>query len=119
MAEFVIKMADERGRVLEQVHTAASIEELRARFAHAGYHIFSIKVDGDRVWIGTENGLAMYNKKTGQMKSWTEKDGLPWHRVVRKDRRIAIKNPEGHFLQGKLLEAEGWTIGSDGVLKRE
>jgi len=52
------------------------------------------------------------------LKSNSEKDGLPWHRVVRKDRRIAIKNPEGHFLQGKLLEAEGWTIGPDGLLKK-
>jgi type IV pilus assembly protein PilC len=43
MAEFVIKLADERGRVLEQVHTAASADELRARFTHAGYHVFSIK----------------------------------------------------------------------------
>jgi type IV pilus assembly protein PilC len=43
MAEFVIKLADERGRVLEQTHTAASAEELRARFTHAGYHIFSIR----------------------------------------------------------------------------
>ena len=36
-------MADERGRVQEQVQTASSIEELRARFTHAGYHVFSIK----------------------------------------------------------------------------
>ena len=43
MAEFVIKLADERGRVQEQVHTASSVEELRARFTHAGYHVFSIK----------------------------------------------------------------------------
>ena len=43
MAEFVIKMADERGRVQEQVHSAATAEELRARFTHAGYHIFSIR----------------------------------------------------------------------------
>jgi type IV pilus assembly protein PilC len=43
MAEYVIKLADERGRVQEQVQTAASIEELRARFTHAGYHVFSIK----------------------------------------------------------------------------
>jgi type IV pilus assembly protein PilC len=43
MAEFVIKIADERGRVQEQVQTAASAEELRARFHHAGYHIFSIR----------------------------------------------------------------------------
>ncbi len=46
MAEFVIKLADERGRVLEQVQTAATAEELRARFAHAGYHVFSVKARG-------------------------------------------------------------------------
>ncbi len=46
MAEFVIKLADERGRVQEQVQTAATAEELRARFAHAGYHVFSVKERG-------------------------------------------------------------------------
>ena len=43
MAEFVIKLADERGRVQEQVQTAATAEELRARFTHAGYNVFSIR----------------------------------------------------------------------------
>jgi type IV pilus assembly protein PilC len=43
MAEFIVKLADERGRVQEQVQTAATAEELRARFAHAGYHVFSVK----------------------------------------------------------------------------
>ena len=43
MAEFVIKLADERGRIQEQVQTAATAEELRARFSHAGYHVFSVK----------------------------------------------------------------------------
>ncbi len=43
MAEFVIKLADERGRVQEQVQTAATADELRARFVHAGYHVFSIR----------------------------------------------------------------------------
>jgi type IV pilus assembly protein PilC len=46
MAEFVIKLADERGRVLEQVHSAASADELRTRFAHAGYHVYSVKARG-------------------------------------------------------------------------
>jgi len=46
MAEFVIKLADERGRVQEQVHTAASAEELRLRLAHAGDHVYSIKARG-------------------------------------------------------------------------
>ena len=43
MAEFVIKVADERGRVQEQVQTAATAEELRSRFVHAGYHIFFVR----------------------------------------------------------------------------
>jgi type IV pilus assembly protein PilC len=46
MAEFVIRMADERGRVQEQVQTAATAEELRARFIQAGYHVFSVKARG-------------------------------------------------------------------------
>ena len=43
MAEFVIKLADERGRVQEQIQSAATAEELRARFSHAGYHVFSVR----------------------------------------------------------------------------
>jgi type IV pilus assembly protein PilC len=43
MTEFVIKLADERGRVMEQSHAAATAEELRARFTQAGYYVYSIK----------------------------------------------------------------------------
>lgn len=46
MAEFVIKLADERGRVQEQVHSAASAEELRQRFSQAGYYIYSVRQRG-------------------------------------------------------------------------
>jgi type IV pilus assembly protein PilC len=46
MAEFTIRVADERGRVQEQVQTAATAEELRARFVQAGYHVFSVKARG-------------------------------------------------------------------------
>jgi hypothetical protein len=40
-------------------------------------HIFAIKADPIRncVWIGTEDGLACYDKKTKQIKTWKEKDG--------------------------------------------
>jgi ligand-binding sensor domain-containing protein len=45
-------------------------------------HIFSIRADGNRVWVGTEGGLALIDKTTGKVtKTWTEKDGLPF-RVV-------------------------------------
>ena len=46
MTEFVIRLADERGRVQEQTHAAATAEELRARFTQAGYHVFSVKARG-------------------------------------------------------------------------
>jgi type IV pilus assembly protein PilC len=48
MAEFVIKLADERGRVQQQVHSAATAEELRTRFAQAGYYVYSVKPRGMR-----------------------------------------------------------------------
>jgi len=46
MAEFVIKLADERGRVQQQVHSAATAEELRHRFSQAGYYVYSVKPRG-------------------------------------------------------------------------
>ena len=46
MAEFVVRLADERGRVQEQTHTAATEEELRARFTQAGYYVYSVKARG-------------------------------------------------------------------------
>jgi type IV pilus assembly protein PilC len=43
LTEFVIKLADERGRVQEQTQSAATAEELRARFTQAGYFVYSVK----------------------------------------------------------------------------
>jgi ligand-binding sensor domain-containing protein len=42
-------------------------------------HVFSVLVDGDRVWAGTENGLAVY--EGGAWKTFTTADGLA-HRAV-------------------------------------
>ncbi|MEI6779324.1 MAG: regulator [Verrucomicrobiota bacterium] len=46
-------------------------------------HIFAVKADPfhDCIWVGTEGGLARYDKKTGKIRSWREADGLPW-RVI-------------------------------------
>ena len=46
MAEFVVRLADERGKVQEQTHSAATEEELRARFTQAGYYVYSVKARG-------------------------------------------------------------------------
>jgi ligand-binding sensor domain-containing protein len=59
-------------------------------------HIFAVEVDGDHVWVGTEEGLARLNKKTGKIRSWGEKDGLPW-RVVSS---IAVQPKTGDLWLG-------------------
>jgi type IV pilus assembly protein PilC len=46
MAEFVIKLADERGRVQQQIQSAATAEELHHRFTQAGYYVYSVKPRG-------------------------------------------------------------------------
>jgi len=46
MTDYVVKLADERGRVLEQTHPAATADELRARFTQAGYLVYSVKPRG-------------------------------------------------------------------------
>jgi hypothetical protein len=40
-------------------------------------HIFAIKADHSRIWIGTENGLACYDKRTGKIRSWNERTVCP------------------------------------------
>src|SRR5204863_7888360 len=46
MTEFVIKLADDRGRVQAQTLPAATAEELRQRFTQAGYYVYSVKPRG-------------------------------------------------------------------------
>ena len=57
-------------------------------------HIFAITADGDSLWVGTEDGLALYEK--GKWRSWREKDGLPW-RVVS---AIAVSEKTGDVWVG-------------------
>jgi ligand-binding sensor domain-containing protein len=42
-------------------------------------HVFAVLVDGNRIWAGTENGLAVYENR--QWKTYTTADGLA-HRAV-------------------------------------
>ena len=43
MAEFLVKMADERGRMLEQVESAHTANELRERFSQQGFLVYDIR----------------------------------------------------------------------------
>jgi type IV pilus assembly protein PilC len=48
MAEFLVKVADDRGRVLEQVESGISEQEVRDRFLQQGYLVYWVK--GHRFW---------------------------------------------------------------------
>ena len=43
MAEYMIKMADERGHILEQMESGTSEVEIRDRFAQQGFLVYSVK----------------------------------------------------------------------------
>jgi type IV pilus assembly protein PilC len=43
MAEFLVKIADERGRVLEQVESGMSEQDIRDRFLQQGYLVYWVK----------------------------------------------------------------------------
>ena len=46
MAEFVVKVADERGHVSEQVERAHTEAEARDRFSQQGYLVYSVRPRG-------------------------------------------------------------------------
>lgn len=43
-------------------------------------HVYSVLVDGDRIWAGTDDGLALY--ENGKWKTYTTKDGLAQRAVL-------------------------------------
>jgi type IV pilus assembly protein PilC len=99
MAEFVIKLADERGKVQEQTQTAASAEELRSRFVQAGYHVFSVKAKG---------GLGLGGKKKTKLEPFLifnqqfltlVRAGLPIHGSL----EMLAKNQKNPHFAGQLM----------------
>jgi methylated-DNA-protein-cysteine methyltransferase-like protein len=51
--------------------------------------------------------------------SLSEKENLPWHRVVRADGSIALESGAGLELQTALLRAEGVEVSRDGRVDME
>src|ERR1700751_1636432 len=60
MAEYLVKMADERGRTLEQIEHGYSETEGRERFIHQGYLVHWVKPRG--VFVAGQVGLATRRK---------------------------------------------------------
>jgi type IV pilus assembly protein PilC len=61
MAEFLIKMADERGHVLEQLESGVSEQDIRERLAQQGFLVYSVK--GRKGLLSL--GLGKARKKVG------------------------------------------------------
>jgi type IV pilus assembly protein PilC len=97
MAEFVIKLADERGRVQEQTHSAASAEELKQRFIHAGYHVFSVRSRG-RMGRGKKTKLEPFLIFNQQFLTLV-RAGLPIHGSL----EMLAKNQRNTHFAGQLL----------------
>jgi len=97
MAEFVIKLADERGRVQEQTHAAASADELRHRFIQAGYHVFSVKSRGrlGRAKKAKQEPFLIFNQQFLTL----VKAGLPIHGSL----EMLAKNQRDARFAGQLL----------------
>jgi methylated-DNA-protein-cysteine methyltransferase-like protein len=49
--------------------------------------------------------------------SMSRTEGLPWHRVIRSDGKIALPRGGGFELQKALLEAEGIIVSEDGRVR--
>jgi type IV pilus assembly protein PilC len=65
MAEFLVKMADERGHVLEQMESGMSEQDIRERFLQQGYHVYSVK---NRAGFSP---AALFGRRRRQVKSAT------------------------------------------------
>jgi methylated-DNA-protein-cysteine methyltransferase related protein len=50
--------------------------------------------------------------------SMSKTEGLPWHRVIRSDGRIALPRGGGFELQKALLEEEGLSVSEDGRVQK-
>jgi ligand-binding sensor domain-containing protein len=76
-----IGASDAPGDTAKMPYLYTQWEHLTVKDGLPNDHVFAVEVDGDFVWIGTEGGLARYDKRTGKIRSWTEADGLPWRAV--------------------------------------
>jgi methylated-DNA-protein-cysteine methyltransferase-like protein len=45
-----------------------------------------------------------------------EKEGLPWHRLISREGRIALKPGQGFEMQKAMLKAEGVAVGPGGEI---
>jgi ligand-binding sensor domain-containing protein len=67
---------------------------------------YCVRVDGDRVLVGTHDGLAVYEK--GKWTTYTTKDGLPHNGIV----SIDVSEQTGDVWIGTLSGLSRWSAGN-------
>lgn len=67
--------------------------------------VYTVKIDGDRVFVGTHHGLAVYEK--GKWKTYTKEDGLPHNGIVSVD----VSQLTGDVWIGTLAGLCRWSAG--------
>jgi type IV pilus assembly protein PilC len=120
MAEFVIRLADERGKVQEQTHSAATEEELRTRFTQAGYYVYSVKARGVLAGAGKTKKVKLesflvFNQQfltliraglpiLGSIELLARRQKIPHFRAQLEDVGVRVKNGESI---SESFEAQG------------
>ncbi len=103
MAEFVIKVADERGHLLQQVENGYSESEIRERFVQQGYLVYWVKPRGIFSAGGFKLGRGRVKQSTflifNQQFLTLIKAGLP---ILNSLDLLIKRQKDGHLLQ--LLE---------------
>ncbi len=115
MAEFVIRMADERGHVLEQTENGVSSSEVQERFSQLGYMVYWVKPRG--ILSGGKLNLRRRKIKTEQFVVFNQQfvtlihAGLPiltaLDLLIRRQRnlyfRSLLENVRDRVRSGELL----------------
>jgi len=100
MAEFVVKVADERGRLHQQVEQGYSVAEVRDRFASQGYLVYWVKPQG--IFSGGFAGRSRRKLKQGPFLVFNQqfltliKAGLP---ILNSLDLLIKRQKDGHLKQ--------------------
>src|SRR5204862_5551061 len=102
MAEFLVKLADERGRLAQQVEQGYSESEVRERFVQQGYLVYWVKPRG--LFVGGKLQIRRRGVKQSQFVIFNQqfltliKAGLP----ILNSLELLIKRQKDAYLQSLL-----------------
>jgi len=79
------------------------------------------RIPPGRVATYGQIALIAGNPRASRLVVWvlhtaSEKENLPWHRVVNRNGKISLKRGSGYDLQKRLLQEEGITFDTDDTI---